>query len=68
MGQANIVSLCDGKHSKICILLNGCGKFRCKHVSAHVQAYTHVLVETKNSPACFVETEPHSLWVLETTK
>lgn len=68
MGGANTVSLCDGKRSKICILLYGCGKFRCKHICVHVQAYAYVRVEIKNSPAYFIETEPHSLWVLETTK
>ena len=68
MGGANTVSLCDGKRSKICILWYGCGKFRCKHVCACVQAHISVHVETKNNPAYFTETEPHSLWVLETTK
>lgn len=68
MGEANTVSLCDGKHSKICTLLYGCGEFRCKHVCAPVQAYAYMHVETKNSLAYFIETEPHSLWVLETTK
>lgn len=68
MGEANTVSLCDDKRSKICILLYGCGKFRCKHVCAPVQTYASGHVETKNTPAYFIETELHSLWVLETTK